>query len=649
MAPKAAGFRWDPADKVWWTTDPSRAAQLAKYANDSAKAHLKGISQRLEATLAASRAVDADVAIPAPDGREYRPFQRAGIAFALSMYRSMNGDDMGLGKTIQGIGVVNACADIRRVLIICPASLRLNWAKELRNWLVRNLTVAVAESSKPFPHDADIVVINYDILGKFRDQLRRETWDLLICDEAHYLKNETAQRTRNVFGSKAKARRGEAAEAITPIPSKRSMLLTGTPITNRPKELWPLVEYSCRDRDGAPAEFRSKWAFLRRYCGAVQTRWGWDVGGATNLGELQEKLRATFMIRRLKAEVLTELPAKRRQVIEIPANGATQLVAAEMEAYDQAESALESLRVAVELAKASDDPADYEAAVRNLRDAEQVAFVEVSRRRHETALATVPYAITHLRDVLETGQKVVVFAHHMDVIDALMAEFGSAAVKLDGRDSMEARNAAVERFQTNPSVQVFLGGIMAAGVGLTLTAASHVVFVELDWVPANITQAEDRCHRMGQRNSVLVQHLVLEGSLAARMANTLVTKQDIIDRALDRTFDRSELEAPLVEASREAATRAVRREKLAEEAALITADQAAAVLQALQILAAKCDGARAIDGAGFSKLDAAIGKSLAANDRLTPKQAALGRRIANKYRRQYSEGLLAAMWGREVV
>jgi len=360
--------------------------------------------------------------------------------------------------------------------------------------------------------------------------------------------------------------------------------------------------------------------------------------GSSNLPELQDKLRGSVMVRRLKRDVLTELPAKRRAVIELPANGAHAAVEAEQRAYEAHEETLEALRVAVELAKASDNPDDYAAAVAALRQAVSVAFGEMSRTRHATALAKVPYVVEHLRDSLEGG-KVVCFAHHKDVVAAIMAEFPDVAVKVTGDDSMEARQAAVDRFQTDPACLLFVGNIQAAGVGLTLTASAHVVFAELDWVPGNVTQAEDRTHRIGQHSAVLVQHLVLEGSLDARMAHILVEKQRIIDAALDTLHE----PAPVIPSRDRGATEDTTRQQLEATAATLTPAQVGAITTGLQLLAAMdTDHARDRNSMGFSKMDVHIGHSLAAAASLTPRQAALGARLVNKYRRQLPAELVAA-------
>jgi SWI/SNF-related matrix-associated actin-dependent regulator 1 of chromatin subfamily A len=339
------------------------------------------------------------------------------------------------------------------------------------------------------------------------------------------------------------------------------------------------------------------------------------------------------MIRRLKADVLTELPPKRRQVVEIAANGASAIVARERKGYEAHEERIESLRASAELAKAESNEA-YAAAVAALSEAQQAAFGEISQLRHDTAVAKVPAILEHVTSALEADEssKVIVFAHHHDVIDALVTGLGEyGAVHLDGRMGMTDRQANVDRFQTDPGCRVFVGGILAAGVGLTLTASSHVIFAELDWVPGNVTQAEDRAHRIGQTQSVLVQHLVLDGSLDARMAHILVEKQDVADRALDRATS----SAAYVTASRErAATETESRKKLAAVAEKLTDEQIAEIHAGLRRLRAACDGARNLDGQGFSAIDVRIGWALADAPKLTRRQAALGLKLTTKYRRQ---------------
>ena len=514
--PKKAGFRWNPTGKRWETREAGVARKLQAYANDAARLAMDAALTQHDQAVAASRAMDAAIEIPCPDGVAYRPFQRAGVQFLAQHEAALLGDEMGTGKTIQTAGLLNLCPDIQRVLVVCPASLRLNWRRELERWIVaeRQLTVHIAstkeslETLRAFWDDPAgglrVVILNYDILHTFEEHRReeyrtkdgrkktREVWtfgygglDVLVADEAHYLKNDTSRRSK----------------AVRCITARRRLLLTGTPLVNRPKELFPMLNYL------DPTEWGNFWRYGMRYCNAHQIEIGrgrtaWDFSGASHLDELQDRLRSTLMLRRLKKDVLAELPAKQRQVIELPANGASTAVSAEMAAVARCSEQLAALQAAVELAKASDSDNTYEDAVAALRTGAQAAFTEMASLRHATAVAKIPYVVAHTQEALEADDagKVILFAHHHDVVAGLqsgLAEYGP--VVLTGEISNPAvRQAAVDRFQTDQTCRVFIGSITAAGVGITLTASSHVVFSELDWVPGNITQAEDRAHRIGQ-------------------------------------------------------------------------------------------------------------------------------------------------------
>ena len=766
---KTAGFRWDPTTKEWWTDDAARAARLRGYADEVATEALASAVKALEA----SRATDAAVDLPVPTGLTYLPFQRAGIVYALDHPSTLFADEMGLGKTIEALGVINADPTIESVLVVCPASLKLNWKREAERWLVRPGLILVGasqpiaetfdglfisrafneqerprrpehrkdinptsqapaplglhasdarvglqdpkeiepahpgeeidrrlarvrdaelptvspgptdpalpindpgdvgpdgrilgnaqhrlptsdrpqrlpaepaimvsnrrgpeaqplgglqnrEALRNLPEDREkpivcdprrsrhlrLLILNYDVLHRWETLLASATLDILIIDEAHYIKNPKARRSKQVY-------------SLARIPRRR-LFLTGTPIVNRPAELWPII--NCLD----PVRWPKFFPFAKRYCNAYHNGWGWDFSGAAHLEELQDRLRASIMVRRLKADVLTELPAKRRQVIELAANGAAVTVRKEREAYERHQAEIDDLRVRAELAKA-DGPEEYAAAVRALSDRTRAAFTEIARLRHETALAKVPAALEHLDVATESG-KVVCFAHHHDVVAAIEEHFVDRCVVVTGETPLKARQEAVDAFQTNPEVSLFIGSIGAAGVGITLTAASHVIFAELDWVPGNMTQAEDRLHRIGQRESVLVQHLVLDGSIDAHLAKTLIAKQEVIDRALD-----DETMIPVVPGAT-AATADAKPSKLDEEAAKLSAEEIAAVHEKLRFLAGCCDGAAARDDAGFNRLDTRIGKHLAQLAILTPRQAVLGARIVHKYRRQLGEG-----------
>jgi SWI/SNF-related matrix-associated actin-dependent regulator 1 of chromatin subfamily A len=480
--------------------------------------------------MVASRATDADLEIPLPDGCELYPYQRAGVAYMTARWGVLQADEMGLGKTIQVLASVNALR-LEHVLVICPKSLAATWVREAMKWLIHT---SVSTMSRHMLGErvasgvnlaSSLLVVTYEEAKKYFATLAASYWDCVVVDEAHLVKNPKAQRSKTVYALAAKA--------------PRRWLLTGTPVPNKPVELFPLLALA--DSDEWNLGGAGYWRFARRYCDAqkkpirckrdapraYQTSDGWfrdvmTVDGASNLEELQERLRSTVMIRRLKADVLADLPPKVRQVIELPANGARAALRAEQKLVTQTLG----------------EPVDWAEAVRQLHASDPVAFAELARVRAETALAKVPAVLEHVRMALEGGvSKLLLWGHHHAVIDALVAGLADySPAELTGRTSSEDRQAAVDRFQTDPACRVFVGSIQAGGVGLTLTAASLVLFAESSWVPAENTQAEDRAHRIGQRDTVTVQHLALEGSLDAHILQTVLAKQQVADLGLDHEY-----------------------------------------------------------------------------------------------------------------
>ena len=465
-----------------------------------------------------SRAVDSDIEIPIPRGLELLPFQRAGVAYAAKRSRVLFADEMGLGKSIETIAAINTRPGAHQILVVCPATLKINWIREFKKWTTKFLDFEIVSGTKPVNISANVVVINYDILRAHRAALREFNWDYVILDEVHYLKSKKADRTREVFGGIKRNEKKEIIDRVEPLTFKNILMLTGTPL-NKPKELWPLLQVL--DADGLGADWFS---YAKRYCGLFEiTRWnqqkqikervGWKWDGATNLEELQQIMRSRFMVRRLKKDVLKELPTKRRQVIVLePKSALRKLVRKELLSYEN-----------------YSPPNNFDPELVPNR-----AFDQLSQLRKEIALKKVPYAVEHIKEVLDETNKIVVWAHHHEVLSAIEESFKGNCVRVDGRVSLAERQSAIDRFQNDGDCKIFIGGIQAAGVGLTLTAASTVIFVELDWTPGNISQAEDRCHRIGQKESVLVQHIVLEGSLDERMVQVLIQKQEIIDKTLDR-------------------------------------------------------------------------------------------------------------------
>jgi SWI/SNF-related matrix-associated actin-dependent regulator 1 of chromatin subfamily A len=595
-----------------------------------------------------SRATDCAIEIPKPDGLDYLGYQRAGVSFCLSSFERqvpgvLVGDEMGLGKTIQAIGIINADAKIDRVLVICPATLKINWWRELNKWLVRKRTVGIADG-KTFP-TTDIVIINYDVLHKWPKKLAN-FWDFIVIDEIHYLVNAKARRTKCVFGYRpTKKEKADGMEPTSGIPARRKIGLTGTPIINKPVDLWPIISYL------NPGYWKNEWRFKQDFCGAHHNGFGWDFGGASNLDRLNRELRESgTMIRRLKADVLKDLPPKFRKVQELePDEAATAYIRAERNEYEKAHSKrLDALKAAVEIAKASESKEDYFRAVKALEEGITVAFDEMARVRHETAVATLPMALEELKQrfVDNPGKKIIVFAHHKSVIDSLLKAYPRAACVRGGMGG-EEKDKQVNRFQKESfdDCPLFVGSIRAAAEGLTLTASSHVIFFELDWTPGKMAQCEDRAHRIGQHDNVLVEIFVLRGSLSANMAYTIVEKQEIIDKALDEVKPALMAEAMVPTTvtlsspeSKQSATMTF--EQVARDAVKpLPREQVAAIHTGLKILAGMCDGAQQRDDMGFNGCDTNIGHAFAASDYLSPKMAVIGRKVLLKYKRQLGEDL----------
>lgn len=641
---------------VWWTASAMRAQKCLEYADDTAREAINESSARRQSALDASRAHDSDIDIPVPAGLVPFGYQRAGVAYAAKRFSDparkvrgvLIGDEPGLGKTIQAALMINHFPEIKRVLVICPASLKRNWQRELQRWLVRPALIGIADTaySKVIP-ESEIVIANFEILAKrfdtgrrkqekgktkilydyrLREALSRQPWDLLIIDEAHKIKGDpkTCVRCRMCFA----------------IPFRFCLLLTGTPIVNRPSELYNLIAHI------APKYYGDKPAFMNRHC--PSSGWRRANDGADNLEELQENLRLRVMVRRRKAEVLTDLPPKLRQVIELPADGCEGLVKKEQLAFASKEEILTNVRLRVELAKASENPNDYKSAVADLKKGIQVAFEELSRIRKETAIAKIPMVQDYCDSLLESVPKLVVFAHHKEVVYTLAEHFGRECVTLTGDTKLKDRDDAVQSFQTDESIRVFIGTIGAAGVGLTLTASSYVVFSELDWVPGNVTQAEDRCHRIGTVDNVMIQHLVLEGSLDKRMADVLVEKQEIADRALDRDTKGAVLDEPITPAREQMATQGVTVQDVKKIADEMTREDIALVQYGLQLLAGAHRDSKKID-IRFRAIDAPLGTHLAQLKKMTTREAALGKKFLSYYRQSLAPLVpeLQPLWERE--
>jgi len=432
------------------------------------------------------------------DKRGWRAFkhQEDGIKFLMKNKKCILADDMGLGKTYQSI-VAALESGSERVLIICPSSLKINWMRE-----VQNFCDDVSITKGTYWDPSRFTIINYDILKNFHTveeknkeyedwELRREIADfnpdLLILDEAHYIKNH-------------KSKRGAILKDLSKnFSCERVWLLTGTPIANRPMDYYNLLSI-------IDSPITNNWVhYAKTYCDGMRFRKGgkyvWVTKGASNLDELASKTKRTIL-RRKKEDVL-DLPEKLVTPVYL-----------ELENVDGYKSVWEDYLSKRKLEGKKGNPA---------RD-----LVEMTLLRTFIAMETVPYSIEKAEEALELNKKVIIFCNFNDEMDAFNRHFGNKAVCVRGGMSDKQKQLSVDRFQEDDSCKVFVGQIKAAGVGLTLTKAEIVIMNSLDWVPGNHEQAEDRAYRIGQKETVNIYYMLMDDTIDTLVWDILNEKKKII-------------------------------------------------------------------------------------------------------------------------
>jgi SWI/SNF-related matrix-associated actin-dependent regulator 1 of chromatin subfamily A len=430
------------------------------------------------------------------------PHQIEGVAFLLGRRRAILADDMGLGKTRQAIVSLRHAAPNGRYLVVCPASVKWNWSREI-TLADPHASVAVVSGSASIDARADWVIVNYDILKKQVGTLARVPWAGLVFDEAHYLKNHTSARSRLA--------RQLASEVAAIAPREPAVyLLTGTPLTNRPRDLFVLLQLV-----GHPLG-RSFLSFAKRYCAAVRNDYGWTTDGASNLEELTVLLHGV-MLRRSKDQVLA-LPQKLRTwlSVEVPAGTAS----------------AEIRNVVKLLLDRRTGPAGASSTADDARARGRLLAL-LTKARQKVAISKISATLDFVQGAIEQGEKVVVFSCFDEPLQTLARALGEAAVLLTGRTPANKRQPLVDRFQRDDRVRVFLANIVAGGVGINLTAATQVVFNDLDWVPANHWQAEDRAYRLGQTRTVNVTYVVGQGTVDEFVQAVLETKGALIKAVVE--------------------------------------------------------------------------------------------------------------------
>lgn len=416
------------------------------------------------------------------------PFQEVGRDFLAARTNAFLADDMGLGKTVQAIEAAKKI-QAKNGIISCPLAVRRSWVKNLRSQYpscyIREIT-----SPKVLIDPRAFNIINYDIIWRepLISELKRQTWDLWIGDEAHFLKNKESNRTKAMI-----MRNGLYARCGF------RWLLSGTPMLNRPVELFPPLRALCPEVLGIYKDF---YRYAYQFCGAFQDTFGFNTSGASNLPMLSSML-SQVMLRRMKSDVLKDLPeAVYEKVYLEPTDKLMTLVKKEKEEQDTLVGAISSLRQALGVLK-------------------------------------IKPAIDHLEGLLETKSKVVVFAWHTAVIEGIKRHFGSRAVTYTGAESAKQKEEAIDAFTQRQEVNLFVGQLVAAGTGIDgLQEVCDVcVFVEMSYVPGQILQAIDRLRRIGQSGSVLAQFLIAEDSMDEDLVNGLTAKAQNIKTVMGETSD----------------------------------------------------------------------------------------------------------------
>jgi SWI/SNF-related matrix-associated actin-dependent regulator 1 of chromatin subfamily A len=416
-------------------------------------------------------------------------------------------DDMGLGKTTSTI-IAALESGSKKVLIICPASLKINWQREIDNYTDRSVYIS---EGKNFSQEHDFVIINYDIIKNFHNvkkksdsQILGANFDLVVVDEAHYIKNGQAQRTKLINDLVKKV--------------DRLWLLTGTPMTSRPMDYFNLLSL-------VDSPVAKNWlAYAIRYCAGYQFNAGgrkiWNVTGASNLEELRDRTSG-LTLRRLKENVL-DLPDKIITPIylKLKSKAYEDIMGEYYDWYDKNPEESKSLTV---------------------------QFTKLTKVRQVIADEKINYTIELAENILEQGKKVIIFCNFTDSLEKITEHFGKIAVKLNGSMSKIEKQHSVDQFQNNEKIKVFVGNIKASGVGITLTSAEAVIFNDLSFLPSDHSQAEDRSYRYGQKNNVLVYYPIFENSLEAIIYDIVNSKKKVIATVMGDDLNPSDAAEEIME------------------------------------------------------------------------------------------------------
>jgi len=439
------------------------------------------------------------------------PYQKEGVQQIIDNYasRCLLADDMGLGKTFQALGFIsyhlNTNADSIRVLVVCPSYLRYHWQHALKEWL--DLDSQIAKKGKDILIEK-ICIVSYSMLKALA--IKPCVFNVVVCDESHYAKSRKALRTK----------------ALTPLvkSAQNALLITGTPALNRPIELFSQLMML------RPIYIKNYTSFAARYCNGKQTAFGYDDRGNSNEKELAWLLRKGFMVRRLKRDVLSQLPAKIRNSIWL------EIKKSELGSVEKEFKKWKKLNERIyKLASGSEEQREM------IFERKTV----ISRLYLLTAEAKIKAVVDWVTDALAQGRSFIFFAYHLNVLNAVeeaVKKLNLGYIRIDGSTPSHKRTEYVETFQSDENIRIAILSIGAAGAGITLTRVSECVFGELVWTPGEIIQAEDRIHRIGQNNKCEINYLLgsdtLDSYIFPNICKKLLTIDQITDdERTDRTLE----------------------------------------------------------------------------------------------------------------
>lgn len=471
-----------------------------------------------------------------PEDYSLFEFQKAGVQYMWDKdNRVLLGDEMGLGKTVQALVALNKDYSKKKpILIIAPNTAKFVWRNHIREWLLEyevDKVKVISSGDTEIPDDIEIVIINYAMLPKVEDTLKSMNFKTMIIDEVHNTRNTTRRRTKDEYNRLKAEYPNKKIKKKVPVKRTKIILdigktvdniiaITGTPIVNKPIEIFNILKLL------DSKTFSNKTTFAKMFCNFHVKQFGskriYDYSGASNLDKLHRLLTSTLMIRRNKKDVLKDLPEKIRTVV--PVEFVSQADQSKFETY------MDKIKgETISLVK------KHKVGSKLRMKGKRLLFTKVSELWEKTFDYKFKQSKDFLTEILNQKEKVVVFVHHRNAykkIETFLKKKKIKYVGISGGTPSKKRNEAERDFQTDKDVRVFLGTIGAARESLTLTAANDVVFLEMNWVPGYLTQAEDRCHRIGQEGSVNIYYLVLNESIDINMVNTIMKKINIISQII---------------------------------------------------------------------------------------------------------------------